>query len=290
MKLNLKFTHPCSTIYDGAFICLTVVLFILMFWQCGDLCIHYYHQPVTTNTFVDFVNTSDFLFTMQLCFTRRHLMNISKAELFGLNKSHQVYLLNYFIYVESSWMTSIVSQFNLTNETSLETYIYTLIDGWNKIETEVVHTAKTFLNSSNPMEFWNFNQSNNLTPLRFHEAHGYIDTASLVGPYTTPPSWYICYEFPSSPVNDLKNSVEFMFNFSINRKEAVGSSFAYFSPYRGNSRVFDDDDYTAVQYVKDSAKYLSYLRILRSVKITKWIALNRRRRPCIEVDEVCFIL
>lgn len=267
-------------------ISLTVVLVGLMLFQCVGLCIDFYNQPVTTSIFIENLNQQKFFSTLQFCFFDQKLMNLTKAEkIFGLNKFHQAFLLNYFIFNPNN---SIPVQKFETNETSLEIYLEILFGIWEKTENEIFRIAEIVFNSKNPMEFWNLNQPNNLVALRLKNQNDFnLNYSTVVGPYTTPPRFRICFDIPSAPVDDENNdSIRFDFLFSINPKFSVGSSFADFTPYRSEGKVFDFDEYTALNYVKDPAKQLRSLQNSYSLSFKKWIALDRRTQRCIKDEEV----
>lgn len=287
MESPVKSKCRLEKIANYAFISLMVILVGLMLFQCIGLCVDYYNQPVTTNIYVDDVEQIAFMPNLQFCFTRRHLLNFTRAQLLGLNESHQYYLLNYFVFTGSQSKMIPAGQFDDTNQTSLEAYASKLFDGWSKIEDDLVRAAETFLNSNSPMEFWNLNQMNNVAPLRFN--YDRINTSAIFGPYTTTSSLLICYDIPSFRVPDRNDSVRFKFDFSIYRANAIGSSFAYVTPYRGDARVFEDDEYYAVDYAKDPDKQLTSLWIEHSVSIKKWAGIDRRSRKCIKDDEVLII-
>lgn len=254
-----------------------------MLYQCSLLYTDFHDQPVTTNIYVDDVRQTAFFSTLQFCTTREHLMNLTRAELFGLNESHRNYLLNYFtLFLNVAYDMTSLEKLNAANQTSLEAYIEALFHEWNRIEEEVTRIAETALSSSNPMEFWNYNQLNKLLAVKYTGQNR--NTSDVVGPYTTPPNKRICYDIPLFPANNDNDTVEFFVRFSINRTAALGSSLAYVSPYHGNLRVFDDG-YSAIDYAKDPAKQMAYLDLENIVSIKKWVTLDRRKRHCIK-DEV----
>lgn len=99
----------------------------------------------------------------------------------------------------------------LANETSIEAYMYRLLDVWDEIEREIIRITEVTLNSTSPMEYWNLNQPNNFADLRLQYFDN-IETSDIVGPYTNQPSFRICYDIPTFNVRDRDEMVQ---SFSI---------------------------------------------------------------------------
>lgn len=268
-----------------ALVSLTLALVGGMIFQCTNLCIDFYNQPVTTSVQMAEVDQIAFLPKLQFCFIHSNMMNITRAHLMGLNDVHRYYLQTFFIslnHLNRTRMVPVGLFDNFGNETKFEIYMYRLFDAWNEIESEVIRIAEIAINSSNPMEFWDFSKKNNIVPMRL--SNGTI-IASGAGPYTSPSSWDVCYDIPSA-ASDQKDAVQFDFKFSVNREFAIGMGFAYISPYVGDAIVFDDDEFIMLDYAKDHTKYLTLSRNSYAVRIKKWSMLNIRNRSCIEDEEL----
>lgn len=273
-----------------ALACLIVVLLVPMLYQCIVLWIEYYDEPATTNIDIRNNNQSSFLSKLQFCFAENNMMNFSRAKSIGLNESHQYYLQTYFITPNQTKFLTPDFFNDFPNQTSWDAHLQRLFAAWDKIELDIIWIAGTVLNSSNPMEFWNMNQPNNIAPVRFNDPN--FNVSMIVGPYTPQSSWEICYDIPSSPMPEINNYVQFNFKLSVNRKNMVGTTFATFSPYIGGGVVFDSEESIPINYDTDSTKYMTRLENWYIVGSKKWTAMNKRNSYCIEDQEVllCFIV
>lgn len=262
---------------------LAVVLVGPMLYQCINLCVDYYNEPVTTNNNVVDVDQSTFLSKLQFCFDKYNTMNYTTAQLMGLNETHLYFLQNYFFFNRTVLVPD--GHFdNLTNETSIETFMRRLFVAWDEMEYDTIRITEVAINSTNPMEFWNLNQPSNFVPFRLSHFDK-IDASTIVGPYTDQPSWVMCYDIPTLKKPGYNDYVFFYFNFSVNRERPAGFNFAAISPYIGDANVFDADELRTLDYVKDRAKYMEFLYNSYIVSIKKWTILNKRNRSCIEEDD-----
>lgn len=282
VKFDLK-AKPAANLAFVNFL-ITFALIGPMLYQCVKLCIEFFDEPLTTNIFVQDVNQSSFLSKLQICFHRENMMNITRAKNFRLQDSHQFYLQNFFHPRDQKNFTPKYLFDNFSTEISFEFEILKIFDFWDGIENEIVTLAENFLNSSNLMEFWNFNNPENLLPVRF--AKNFVDTKKIFGPYVAQPSWGICYDIPPSSISDFKDFVQFNFNYSTNCEQKMAGGSVFFSFYIGDSVVFESNELKMIEFDKDSKKCISDLENVYTVDIKKFIALNKRNKKCIEDKEV----
>lgn len=278
-----------KTVLNSILATITIILVGLMIFQCGQLCLNFYEEAVTTNIFVDEIDQKDFLSSIQFCVSPKFLTNITKLQNLGLNQTHRYFLMNYFIIPSDfSMIPEQIFDFSKNpNQNSFDFALKGIFSAFDRVEKELIEIAKKNFNSSNPMEFLNFNQEKNILSLKFFNEK--TNSSQIIdGPFITPPKTKLCYEVSTTPLDSYFASAEFSFNISVDNKNEVEICPGSFSAYLSEGAVFDNHEYIAIDCVKLTGNQITSMIIDYSVSVNKWETLSRRNRGCIPNEKVLY--